>query len=122
MHPTMARIPLLAGLLLVAGACTALHEPLEEIKPQESIRLSGTFEPVGHCIEQGLRARDPNGHYVFVTGDVEGRIDGNGEWEIVLRQETPTSFRAAIKTSLTNTGVPKRPAGLTLMIAQCAEG
>jgi hypothetical protein len=115
------RSPLAAGLLFL-GACTALHEPLEETKPHESIRLSGDFEAVGHCVEHGLRTRDPNGRYEFVAGAVEGRIEGNGEWEVVLRQETPTSFRAAIKTELTNIGIPKRPAGLTLMIAQCAEG
>jgi len=52
---------------------------LTQTKPHESIRLSGDFEAVGHCVEHGLRTRDPNRRYEFVAGAVEGRIEGNGE-------------------------------------------
>jgi len=116
----MIRLTALAlGAALVAG-CSALHHPLEESKPGDSIRLSGDFETVGHCLERVLHERDPSGHYEFHAEAAEGTLDGNGEWEVILRQETPTSIRAAIKTELTNMGAPKRPAGLTLMIARCA--
>jgi hypothetical protein len=110
---------LVAGAIAVGG-CTALHEPLEEAKPIESIRLMGDFAQVGHCVENALRQRDPVGHYAFEPKNAEGVLDGNDEWEIVFRQETPTSLRAAIKSELTNVGTPKRPAGLTLLLATCA--
>ncbi len=115
----MIRLSVLLGALAL-GACTSLHEPLEEAKPIETVRLAGDFEHVGHCLERGLHERDPNGHYAFHGEGAEGTLEVDGEWEVILRQETPTSFRAAIKTKLTNTGAPKRPAGLSLMIAQCA--
>jgi len=115
------RFSVLLGALAL-GACTTLHEPLEEAKPIETIRLAGNFEHVGQCLEKTLHERDPNGHFEFHGEGTAGTLEGNGEWEIILRQETPTSFRAAIKTTLTNAGAPKRPAGLTLMIALCAGG
>lgn len=114
-----ATVSLLAAAVLL-GACAGLHHPLEEAKPINELRLSGNFEQVGHCLERTLQARDPGGHYEFHAEAAEGVLDGNNEWEVVFRQETPTSFRAATKTELTNEGVPKRPAGLSLMIAQCA--
>jgi len=110
---------LIIGALAVGG-CTALQHPLEEAKPIESIRLSGNFADIGRCLEHTLHERDPNGHYEFVTEGAEGTLEGNGAWAVILRQETPTLLRAAIKTELTNAGAPKRPAGLTLMIATCA--
>lgn len=116
----MKRAVSLLAAATVLGSCAALHHPLEEAKPINELRLSGDFEQVGRCLEQTLHARDPGGHYEFHAELAEGVLDGNNEWEVVLRQETPTSFRAAIKTELTNEGVPKRPAGLSLMIAQCA--
>lgn len=107
---------------LAVSACTTLHEPLDEAKPIKSIRLSGDFAEVAHCLEYALRARDPAGHYEFVSEGAEGVLEGNGEWEVIFRQETPTSLRAAIKTELNNAGQPKRPAGLTLLITTCAGG
>ncbi len=115
----MTRLAILAAAALIAG-CTALHEPLEEAKPTESIRLSGKMEAVGHCLEKVLHERDTAGHYEFHAEEVEGTLDGNGEWEVILRQETPTSIRASIKTELTGMGAAKRPAGITLLIARCA--
>ena len=114
--------PLIVIVALVAAGCTTLQEPLEEAKPIESIRLSGNFAEVGRCLEHELHESDPAGHYEFVSEGAEGVLEGNGEWEVIFRQETPTSLRAAVKTELTNAGVPKRPAGLTLLIATCADG
>jgi hypothetical protein len=107
---------------LAVSACSTLHEPLEKSKPIESIRLSGDFSEVAHCFENSLRARDPAGHYEFVSEGAEGVLEGNGEWEVIFRQETPTSLRAAIKTELNNAGQPKRPTGLMLLITTCAAG
>jgi hypothetical protein len=107
---------------LAVGACTMLHEPLEEAKPIESIRLSGNFSAVARCLQYELRARDPASHYEFISEGAQGILKGNGEWEVIFRQETPTSLRAAIKTALNHAGQPKRPAGLTLLIATCAGG
>mgnify|MGYP000485758853 CR=1 FL=1 len=114
--------PLIVIAALVAVGCTTLHEPLEEAKPIESVRLAGNFAEVGHCLERALHKRDPAGHYEFISEGAEGILEGNGEWEVIFRQETPTSLRAAIKTELDNAGLPKRPAGLTLLIATCAGG
>mgnify|MGYP004076764109 CR=1 FL=1 len=102
------------------SACTTLHEPLKKAKPIESIRLSGDFAEVAHCLKSTLRARDPGGNYKFVSEAAQGVLKGNSEWEVIFRQETPTSLRAAIKTELTYAGQPKRPADLTLLIATCA--
>jgi len=118
----MKLYPLFVIAALATAACTTLHEPLEEAKPIESIRLAGNFAEVGRCLEHALHERDPAGHYEFVSEGAEGILESNGEWEVVFRQETPTSLRAAVKTELTNAGAPKRPAGLTLMIANCADG
>lgn len=109
----------LCGAAFLVG-CTSLHEPLEEKKPTESLRMSGDIEKVGRCVVHDLHERDPSGHYEFYLEDAEGVLEGNGEWEVVFRQETPTGFRAAIKTDLTNAGAPKRPAGLSFLIARCA--
>jgi len=105
---------------MAIGGCTALQHPLEEAKPIESIRLSGNFAEVGRCLEHALHERDLGGHYEFVAEGAQGILEGNGAWEVVLRQETPTQLRAAVKTELTNAGAPKRPAGLSLLIATCA--
>jgi hypothetical protein len=114
--------PFIVIATFVAASCTTLQVPLEEAKPIESVRLAGNFAEVGRCLEHALHERDPSGHYEFVSEGAEGILEGNGEWEVIFRQETPTSLRAAIKTELTNAGLPKRPAGLTLLIATCAGG
>ena len=105
---------------LTVGACTTLHEPLKKAKPIESLRLSGDFAEVANCLEYTLRARDPAGHYKFVSEAAQGVLKANSEWEVIFRQETPTSLRAAIKTELNYAGQPKRPADLMLLITACA--